>query len=263
MQLYIYNLQTAALSPFKSSSAQFRSKEDFEGPECSSHCQITERCILLVATLLHQQSAQPNKVKRHNIPSIYRQQLLRSLRAQQYSSDQKKVLKDQSAQTTARVASIAYCLQLPLVMFSVSFPFYHYYYYYYYYFLSTCLCQFISLFYCIILIFYCISFLSVLFLFCAFSLYSLLLLYIAAIFSHSFSFPSNKLYVLFSVWHTIMCSLVSSSVLQMGHVMSDSFLLQLHFMFHICNLMFMTSFVVLLSHLLIYYSLSHLSFRNV
>ena len=261
MQLYIYNLQTAALSPFKSSSAQFRSKEDFEGPECSSYYQSCERCILLVATVLHQQRAQPNKVKRHNIPSIYRQQLLRSLRGQQYSSDQKKVLKDQSAQTTARVVSIAYCLQLPLVMFSVSFPFYHY--YYYYYFLSTCLCQFISLFHCIILTFYCISFPSVLFLFCTFSLYSLLLLYIAAIFSHSFSFPSNRLYLLFSVWHTIMCSLVSSSVLQMGHVMPDSFLLQLHFVFHICNRMFLTSFIVLLSHLLIYYSLSHLSFRSV
>ena len=261
MQLYIYNLQTAALSPFKSSSAQFRSKEDFEGPECSSHCQSSERCILLVATVLHQQRAQPHKVKRHNIPSISRQQLLRSLRGQQYRSDQKKFLKDQSAQTTARVVSIAYCLQLPLVMFSVSFPFYHY--YYYYYFLSTCLCQFISLFHCIILTFYCISFPSVLFLFCTFSLYSLLLLYIAAIFSHSFSFPSNRLYLLFSVWHTIMCSLVSSSILQMGHVMPDSFLLQLHFVFHICNRMFLTSFIVLLSHLLIYYSLSHLSFRSV
>ena len=35
------------------------------------------------------------------IRSICRQQLFRSLRAHQYSSDQKKILKDQNAQTTA------------------------------------------------------------------------------------------------------------------------------------------------------------------
>ena len=39
---------------------------------------------------------------------IYRQQLFRSLWAHQYSSDQKKILKDQRAQTTARVVSVAY-----------------------------------------------------------------------------------------------------------------------------------------------------------
>ena len=38
--------------------------------------------------------------------SICRQQLLRFLRDHQYSSDQKKILKDQSAQTTARVVSV-------------------------------------------------------------------------------------------------------------------------------------------------------------
>ena len=38
--------------------------------------------------------------------SICRQQLFRSLRDHQYSSDQKKILKDQSAQTTARVVSV-------------------------------------------------------------------------------------------------------------------------------------------------------------
>ena len=42
------------------------------------------------------------------IRSICRQQPFRSLRAHQYSSDQMKILKDQSAQTTARVVSVAY-----------------------------------------------------------------------------------------------------------------------------------------------------------
>ena len=42
--------------------------------------------------------------------------LLRSLRAHQYSSDQKKILKDQSAQTTARVVSVAYRLWLPFLI---------------------------------------------------------------------------------------------------------------------------------------------------
>ena len=57
-----------------------------------------------------------------------------------------------------------------------------------------------------------------------------------------------------------MCSVVSSSVLQKGHVVSNSFLLLLHFVFYICNLIFMISFMVLLSHFLIYFFLSHLSF---
>ena len=39
-----------------------------------------------------------------------------SLRAQQYSSDQKKILKDQTAQTTASVVSLAYCLGLPFLI---------------------------------------------------------------------------------------------------------------------------------------------------
>ena len=39
---------------------------------------------------------------------ICRQQLFRSLRVHQYSSGQKKISKDQSAQTTARVVSITY-----------------------------------------------------------------------------------------------------------------------------------------------------------
>ena len=48
------------------------------------------------------------------IRSICRQQLLHSLRAHQYSSDQTKILKDQSAQTTAAgVVSVAYCLWYP------------------------------------------------------------------------------------------------------------------------------------------------------
>ena len=41
---------------------------------------------------------------------------LTSLRAHQYNSDQITILKDQSAQTTARVVSIAYCLWLPFLM---------------------------------------------------------------------------------------------------------------------------------------------------
>ena len=51
------------------------------------------------------------------IRSICRQQLFHSLRAHQYSSDQMKILKDQSAQTTARVVvSVAYCLWLPFLI---------------------------------------------------------------------------------------------------------------------------------------------------
>ena len=45
------------------------------------------------------------------IRSICRQQLFPSLRAHQYSSDQMKILKDQSAQTTARVVSVVYRLK--------------------------------------------------------------------------------------------------------------------------------------------------------
>ena len=47
------------------------------------------------------------------IRSIYRQQLFRSLRAHQHSSDQKKILKDYSAQTTATIVSVAYRFWLP------------------------------------------------------------------------------------------------------------------------------------------------------
>ena len=103
--------------------------------------------------------------------SICVQQLFRSLRAHQYSSDQKKILKDQSAQTTVRVMSVAYRLWLPFLINRVlnliggefyiivgeyskwirtawstqthwllwvnrriSINFYYYYYYYYYYY---------------------------------------------------------------------------------------------------------------------------------
>ena len=48
--------------------------------------------------------------------SICRQQLFHSLRPDQYSSDQKKILKDQSAQTAARVVSVAYHLWLPFLI---------------------------------------------------------------------------------------------------------------------------------------------------
>ena len=46
------------------------------------------------------------------IRSMCGQQPFRSLRAHQHSSDQMKILKDQSAQTTARVVSVAYRLWL-------------------------------------------------------------------------------------------------------------------------------------------------------
>ena len=107
-------MQTAAVLLFESSSVQLRSNEDLEGPECSYYCQSCEHCISLVSTLLDEQRAELNKVKEHNIRSICRQQLFRSLTAHQYSSDQMKILKDQSAQTTARVLSVAYRLWLPL-----------------------------------------------------------------------------------------------------------------------------------------------------
>ena len=47
------------------------------------------------------------------IRSICGQQLFRSLRAHQRSSDQMKILKDQSAQTTTRAVGIAYRWWLP------------------------------------------------------------------------------------------------------------------------------------------------------
>ena len=47
------------------------------------------------------------------IRSICGQQLFCSLRAHQRSSDQMKILKDQSAQTTTRAVDIAYRLWLP------------------------------------------------------------------------------------------------------------------------------------------------------
>ena len=53
------------------------------------------------------------KIKERIMRSICRLQLFRSLRAHQYISDQKKILKEQSAQTNARVVSVAYRLWLP------------------------------------------------------------------------------------------------------------------------------------------------------
>ena len=90
-----------------------------------------------------------------------------------------------------------------------------------------------------------------------FSLYSLLFLYIVAIFSQSFSFSPNRLHLLLPSWHTSMCSVVSSSVLQKGHVCL------IHCLSHPCNLIFMPSFVLLLSHFLMCCFLSHLSFFTV
>ena len=42
--------------------------------------------------------------------------MFRSLRDHQYSSDHKEILKDKSAQTTARVVSVAYRLWLPFLI---------------------------------------------------------------------------------------------------------------------------------------------------
>ena len=50
------------------------------------------------------------------IRSICTQQLFRSLRAHQYSSDQKKILKNHSAQTTTRVVNVANRLWLPFLI---------------------------------------------------------------------------------------------------------------------------------------------------
>ena len=110
------NLQTAGVWLFESSLVQLRSNEDLEGPECTNYSQSCKRCKSLAATFLDQQSGQSNKVKEHNIRSTCRQQLFGSLRAHQYSSDQMKILKDQSAQNTPRVVSVANCLRLPLLI---------------------------------------------------------------------------------------------------------------------------------------------------
>ena len=48
--------------------------------------------------------------------SICREQLFRSLRAHQYNSDKMKILKDQSAQTTATVVSVEYRLWVPFLI---------------------------------------------------------------------------------------------------------------------------------------------------
>ena len=48
--------------------------------------------------------------------SICGQQPFRSLRAHQHSSNQIKILKDQSAQTTATVVSVVYRLWLPFLI---------------------------------------------------------------------------------------------------------------------------------------------------
>ena len=119
--IYIYkiNLQTVAVSLFVSSSVQLTSNEDLDGPGCSNYCQGCDCYILLLDTLLDQQSVQLYKFKECNIRSICRQQLLHSMRAHQYSSDQMKILKDQSAQTNARVLSVAYCLWLPFLINTV------------------------------------------------------------------------------------------------------------------------------------------------
>ena len=60
------------------------------------------------------------------IGSICGQQLFRSLRAHQRSSDQMKISKDQSAQTTARAVGIAYRLWLPFSINRVPYQYYIY-----------------------------------------------------------------------------------------------------------------------------------------
>ena len=113
MYIYIYiNLRTA-VSLLESSSAQLRSNEDLQRPGCSNYCQSSWHSILLVDTLLNQWCAQPITVKKRYIRSICEQRLLRFLRIHQRSSDQMKILKDQSAQTTTRAVGIAYRLWLP------------------------------------------------------------------------------------------------------------------------------------------------------
>ena len=63
--IYIYicmsNLWIAAISLFESSPTQLRSNKDPYGSECSNQCQICQRYISLVVTLLDQQSAQPKQ----------------------------------------------------------------------------------------------------------------------------------------------------------------------------------------------------------
>ena len=119
-----------------------------------------------------------------------------------------------------------------------------------------CLCQFI----CIFLTFYCIYFPFVLF----GSNFSLLylFLYIATIFSSPFHFhPTDYMYYfllgipLCAVWCLLFCK---GDMLCLIHFFF--FFLQLHFVFHICNLIFMTSFKASFSHFSIYRFLSHLSF---
>ena len=107
------NLQAAVVLVFERRSAQLSSKADQEQPEYSYHCQSCERCISLVVTLLDQQTAQSKKAKEHNIRSNCKQQQFCPRRTHQQSSDQQKILKEQSAQTTPRVVSVQYCLWLP------------------------------------------------------------------------------------------------------------------------------------------------------
>ena len=67
-----------------------------------------------MAILLDQRSSKLNKVKEQNIQSIGREELFHFLRRHQHSSGKNKILKDQNAKTTGRVASITSGLWLPL-----------------------------------------------------------------------------------------------------------------------------------------------------
>ena len=101
-------MQIAAVSLFGSSSEHLRSNGDLEGPECSNCYKSCGRSISLVATLLNQQSAQLDKVKELIIRSICAQQPFHSLRAHQHSSDQIKILKEQSAKNTTGAVGLVY-----------------------------------------------------------------------------------------------------------------------------------------------------------
>ena len=74
-----------------------RSNEDLEGTECSNSYYTSGYSLLLVATLLMQESAQFSRAMEHCIRSICGQQLFRSLRAQKHISDQMSIFKNHSA----------------------------------------------------------------------------------------------------------------------------------------------------------------------
>ena len=69
-----------------------------------------------MATLLNQQSAKLKKIKECNIRLICAQQLFRSFRAYQHSTDQMKILKAQRAQNTTGAVGVEYNLWIPFAI---------------------------------------------------------------------------------------------------------------------------------------------------